>query len=68
MTHQRTDREVARDAARFNTTKHELESFLRKNGIRNVHTSPKARTLIERAARSRPVYVVNRTTGEARAK
>lgn len=47
---QRTDRQVERDAARFNDTKRGLESFLRRQGIRNPHTSPKAREAILRAA------------------
>lgn len=47
---QRTDKQVAADAARFNATKRDLERSLRKAGVRNVHTSPKARKLIARAA------------------
>jgi len=49
-THQRTDRQVAQDAARFVSTTHDLERFLRSRGVRNVHTSPKAREAIARAA------------------
>ena len=47
---QRTDKQVAADAARFNATYHQLQAELRARGIRNVHTSPKARKLIEVAA------------------
>lgn len=49
MSKQQTNREVREDAARFNATYHQLQAELRAGGIRNVHTSPKARKLIERA-------------------
>lgn len=49
MSRQQTNREVREDAARFNATYHQLQAELRAFGIRNVHTSPKARKLIERA-------------------
>lgn len=50
MTHQRSDRQVAEDAKRFNETVRRLRHELRARGIRNVHTSPKARAAIERAS------------------
>jgi hypothetical protein len=50
MTAQRTDAQVARDAARFNATYRKLQAELRAQGIRNVHTSRKAREAIARAA------------------
>jgi hypothetical protein len=50
MTTQRTDREVAKDAERFNANIRQLKRFLRSKGIRNVHTSPKAQAAIARAA------------------
>jgi hypothetical protein len=49
MGRQRTDAQVARDAAVFNATYRDLKRFLRSVGIRNVHTSPKARAAIDRA-------------------
>ena len=53
MTHQRTDAQVARDAAIFNATYRALKRCLWRQGIRNVSTSPKAREAIRRAARGR---------------
>jgi hypothetical protein len=50
MSRQQTNREVREEAARFNATYHQLQAELRARGIRNVHTSPKARKLIEVAA------------------
>jgi hypothetical protein len=50
MTHQRTDRQVASDSARFNATVRDLKRYLRRKGIRNPHTSPKAREAIARAS------------------
>lgn len=54
MGHQRTDREVAKDAERFNTTYRDLKAFLRSRGIRNVHTSRKAQAAIAIAS-TRPL-------------
>lgn len=59
MGQQRTDRQVAADAARFNETTRALRRILRKQGIRNVHTSLKAKAAIERAKQS------NHTLSEA---
>lgn len=53
MTHQRTDAQVAHDAALANKVIHDLKAGLRRQGIRNVHTSPKAREAIRRAAKGR---------------
>jgi hypothetical protein len=49
VSRQQSNREIYAEAARFNATKHDLERGLRRAGVRNVHTSPKARKLIERA-------------------
>ena len=50
MSKQQTNREVREEADRFNATYQQLQAELRAAGIRNVHTSPKARKLIERGA------------------
>jgi hypothetical protein len=50
MSRQQTNREVRDEAQRFNETYHKLKAELRAAGIRNVHTSPKARKLIAIAA------------------
>lgn len=53
MSAQRNDRQVARDAAVYNQRIHELRSFLRRCGIRNVSTSPKAKQAIHIASVSK---------------
>lgn len=50
MSTQRTDAQVARDAAIYNQTYRKIKAELRRQGIRNVHTSPKAKAAIRRAA------------------
>lgn len=50
MSRQMTDKQVAAAAARFNATYRDLKRALYRRGIRNVHTSPKAREAIARAS------------------
>jgi hypothetical protein len=50
VSRQQTNREIREETERFNATYRKLQAELRAQGIRNVHTSRKAREAIARAS------------------